>query len=524
MSSTEFLDGLLMTALASSAAMTVVMLLRRPVRHWLGASAAYLLWLAVPVAIGAVLLPAPRVVATALHAADASPSIGTAIAVPLQSLPTWPLLLGGIWVCGALLMAVGLIGQQRRFVRGLGRVERRADGFWQAQAVLGLPAAMHVWRPRIVLPAGFEQRYTPQEQQLVLLHEQTHVRRGDIVVNALLAVMQCLHWFNPLLPFALRRCRDDQELSCDERVVARVGGARRSYGNAMLKTGLVLSPLPVGCHWQNPHPLKERIAMLKRPVPGRKQWLTMVMLSVGMSSGLGYAAWAAQPARQEVASLGALHLVALEVDADGERQQFQIREHAGKPFAFALQSGKGVTWNAEFTLEAADAGQLRLSGELKADGVVVSRPVLLIAADTSAGMKVSTADGRSVLDVELQVSPAAVATPNATAGNGRISMEPQSTPASIPSFATMSPPRYPPSMHTGEVWLKIDVAADGAVTGVVVDTSSGHDDLDAAAVEAARGWKLNPGSRNGEAVAGQVRVPVRFDMDKTETETSDVTS
>lgn len=524
MSSTEFLNALLMTVLASSAAMTVVMLLRRPVRHWLGASAAYLLWLAVPVAGGAVLLPAPRVVATAMHAAGTSPSIGTVIAAPLQSLPTWPLLLVGIWACGALLMAAGLIRQQHRFVRGLGRVERRADGFWQAQTVLGLPAVMHVWRPRIVLPAGFEQRYTPQEQQLVLLHEQTHVRRGDIVVNALLAVMQCLHWFNPLLPFALRRCRDDQELSCDERVVARVGGARRSYGNAMLKTGLALSPLPVGCHWQNPHPLKERIAMLKRPVPGKKQWLTMVMLSVGMSSGLGYAAWAAQPARQEVASAGALHVVALEVDADGERQQFQIREHAGQPFAFALQSGKGVTWNAEFTLEAADAGQLRLSGELKADGVVVSRPVLLIAAGTPVGVKVSTADGRSVLDVELQVSPAAAESQNTAAGNGRILVEPQSTPASIPSFATMSPPRYPPSMHTGEVWLKIDVAADGAVTGVVVDTSSGHADLDAAAVEAARGWTLNPGSKNGKAVGGQVRVPVRFDMDKTETETADVTS
>ena len=524
MSSTEFLYGVLMTALASSVAMTMVMLLRRPVRHWLGASAAYLLWLAVPVAGGAVLLPAPRVVATAMHAAGTSPGTVTAFVAPLQAQSIWPLLLAGIWACGVLLTAVGLIRQQRRFVRGLGRVERRADGFWQAQAVLGLPAAMHLWRPRIVLPAGFEQRYTAQEQQLVLLHEQLHVRRGDIVVNALLAVMQCIHWFNPLLPFALRRCRDDQELSCDERVVARVGGARRSYGSAMLKTGLASSPLPVGCHWQSPHPLKERIAMLKRPVPGVKQWLTMVMLSLGVSSGLGYAAWAAQPARQEIASVGALHAVALEVDADGERQQFQIREHAGKPFAFALQSGKGVTWNAEFTLETAAAGQLRLSGELKADGVVVSRPVLLIAADTPAGVKVSTADGRSILDVALRVSRVASANQGTAAGKGRISVEPQSTPASIPSFATMSPPRYPPSMHTGEVWLKIDVAADGAVTGVVVDSSSGHADLDAAAVEAARGWTLNPGSKDGEAVAGQVRVPVRFDMDETETETSEVTS
>ena len=42
---------------------------------------------------------------------------------------------------------------------------------------------------------------------------------------------------NPLLPLALRRCREDQELSCDERVIANSAGARRSYAAAMLKTG-----------------------------------------------------------------------------------------------------------------------------------------------------------------------------------------------------------------------------------------------------------------------------------------------
>src|SRR5690606_9403191 len=110
-------------------------------------------------------------------------------------------------------------------------------------------------RPRIVLPAGFEQRYSDRERQLVLLHERVHLRRGDIAINALLALLQCLYWFNPLLPLALRRCREDQELSCDERVIARGDGARRSYANAMLKTGLAESPLPVGCHWQDHHPL-----------------------------------------------------------------------------------------------------------------------------------------------------------------------------------------------------------------------------------------------------------------------------
>ena len=43
--------------LAGSAALLLVLALRRPLRAWLGASAAYALWLCVPVVLLAVLLP-----------------------------------------------------------------------------------------------------------------------------------------------------------------------------------------------------------------------------------------------------------------------------------------------------------------------------------------------------------------------------------------------------------------------------------------------------------------------------------
>ncbi len=221
-------------------------------------------------------------------------------------------------LAGALLAMAGLLRQQRRFVRGLGTLRRRDDGLWQAQATAGLPAVLGLWPPRIVLPADFERRYTAQEQRLVLLHEQVHLRRGDIAVNALLAALQCVYWFNPLLPLALRRCREDQEFSCDERVIARSDGARRSYGNAMLKTGLALSSLPLGCHWQDRHPLKERIAMLKRPVPGKGQWFGMLLLAAGVSLALGFAAWAAQPAPSDALATSAAPALAAPPRGDTE--------------------------------------------------------------------------------------------------------------------------------------------------------------------------------------------------------------
>ncbi|KAF1686452.1 hypothetical protein B1992_07830 [Pseudoxanthomonas broegbernensis] len=52
----DVMQTLIETTLAASAALLLVLGLRRPVRAWLGASAAYALWLCVPTALSAVLL------------------------------------------------------------------------------------------------------------------------------------------------------------------------------------------------------------------------------------------------------------------------------------------------------------------------------------------------------------------------------------------------------------------------------------------------------------------------------------
>ena len=78
-----------------------------------------------------------------------------------------------------------------------------------------------------------------------------------------------MFWFNPLVHLAAARFRFDQELACDAAVIARHPDSRRRYGAAMLKTQRAEFGLPMGCHWQSSHPLKERVAMLKQAPPSR---------------------------------------------------------------------------------------------------------------------------------------------------------------------------------------------------------------------------------------------------------------
>ena len=82
------------------------------------------------------------------------------------------------------------------------------------------------------------------------------------------------------------------------------------------------------------------------------------------------------------------------------------------------------------------------------------------------------------------------------------------------SSKNMNPPKYPPAAFRagvqGEVILIVDVDANGNVTNVSVEKSSRNRDLDRAAMDAARKWKFNASTVNGQKAAGRVRVPVNF--------------
>jgi protein TonB len=82
------------------------------------------------------------------------------------------------------------------------------------------------------------------------------------------------------------------------------------------------------------------------------------------------------------------------------------------------------------------------------------------------------------------------------------------------SFAGCPAPAYPRRAlrleQEGRVILLLRVGADGRVTEARVSESSGHALLDEAALAAARAWILEPARRGDEAVAGSLRVPIRF--------------
>ncbi|MFL5393378.1 MAG: M56 family metallopeptidase [Myxococcales bacterium] len=155
-------------------------------------------------------------------------------------------LAGVLWMVGRLVVGVVNV---RRMVR---RASPADEGGWQslvddACRALGLrsrprvmitddaamPFTYGIARPVIVLPESAD-AWPTDRRRSVLLHELAHIRRRDLVTNAVVQLACAVYWFHPLVRLAARRVRIEAERSCDALVVA--AGTRPSdYAGDLLE-------------------------------------------------------------------------------------------------------------------------------------------------------------------------------------------------------------------------------------------------------------------------------------------------
>src|SRR5262245_39629678 len=90
-----------------------------------------------------------------------------------------------------------------------------------ARAGFAGPAVAGVFNPRIITPAAFEERFEKSELEVIIAHEKMHLAKNEARINALVALLRCICWFNPFVHIAAHLMRVDQELACDATVVER---------------------------------------------------------------------------------------------------------------------------------------------------------------------------------------------------------------------------------------------------------------------------------------------------------------
>lgn len=178
-----------------------------------------------------------------------------------------------------------------------------------------------------------------------------------------------------------------------------------------------------------------------------------------------------------------------------------------------------LIWLARPATDAAVDGED--ASAISTDRPMTPLPAPLPAAgDTDRGFDSADAqDTRTPVRIDAhipQVAPppvpasaAAAPLPATQAGTAAADL-----PSSVPRPVSTQQPQYPRASirrgERGDVVLQVQVGADGRVDDVEIVTSSQHRRLDRAAVSAVRRWRFEPAMRDGQPVAGELRIPFSF--------------
>jgi TonB family protein len=122
-----------------------------------------------------------------------------------------------LWAAGVALRMVSLANAARRAMR-LVRSARKLDGCVRLSDEAAGPLAWSFGNGAIVLPAQ-SRSWSADEMGAVVRHEAAHIARRDCQALLIAELACALYWFHPLVWYAARRMRIEQEHAADDCVL-----------------------------------------------------------------------------------------------------------------------------------------------------------------------------------------------------------------------------------------------------------------------------------------------------------------
>jgi uncharacterized protein (TIGR03435 family) len=187
----------------------------------------------------------------------AAGAVGSALMAPVswnagsdarESVLTWVVM---FWLAGAIAFWVRLMGGCVAAVRMRSTQVRPASPEWQqtlcklcdriglsrpvrllVSARVQAPTVVGWLRPVVLAPVGALTGLAPEQVEALLVHELTHIRRHDYLVNILQSVAEALLFYHPAVWWVSGQIRTERELCCDD-VAVSVTGDVLGYARAL---------------------------------------------------------------------------------------------------------------------------------------------------------------------------------------------------------------------------------------------------------------------------------------------------
>ncbi|NQV34083.1 MAG: M56 family metallopeptidase, partial [Phycisphaeraceae bacterium] len=135
-----------------------------------------------------------------------------------------------------------LLSQLKRCAAGM-NIRRRVDLRLSPNATS--PSVCGLLRPVILIPDNLAGDLNPGQTEAVLIHELAHIKRGDLWVNLVQALLQIHYFYNPLLWVANSIIRRIREQAVDEMVLVVMNDHAKDYPDTLLTVSKLVWSKPM---------------------------------------------------------------------------------------------------------------------------------------------------------------------------------------------------------------------------------------------------------------------------------------
>ncbi|AOM78283.1 peptidase M56 [Pedobacter steynii] len=198
-------------------------------------------------------------------------------------------------------------------------------GFYLSEKV-NVPLVIGYFKPIVLFPVALATQLDIKQVEAILIHELSHIRRNDYLLNLIKTGIETILFFNPFIWLSGRFINIEREHACDDLVV-QLTGTPVTYAHALLKLEILKDQsapaLSMAATGKNQHLYQriKRITDMKTNYMNAKQQIFAITLTIATVISL---AWV-KPSKAEKPTLNTAPLTE-DVEIAGVGLKFKVQD------------------------------------------------------------------------------------------------------------------------------------------------------------------------------------------------------
>ena len=205
----------------------------------------------------------------------------------LTLLNQWSLWLAMVWLLGGVFHAIQLLlGVQH--TRQLRAHAQPLSGDWEdrfarLKQCLGIKQQVMFWesaqtavpltfgwlKPVVLIPVGLLTQLSPEQVEMIVLHELAHIRRYDYFWSLSQSVAEIVLFYHPAYWYIAQVLEREREFACDQMTI-RVTQQPQTYARTLLQVATTTAAPAYGLAASGKRGLSARIKRIVAPASGRR--------------------------------------------------------------------------------------------------------------------------------------------------------------------------------------------------------------------------------------------------------------